>query len=502
MYIQTITTGCLFEDTEGFFMDTVLEIENLTKSFGASPVLSGVTFSLQRGMILGLAGENGAGKSTLARIISGRLKPDSGTVRRKGSCYVLPQEFNLIGTLTVYENIFLGDERTAFGFLKKKEMIARTKELFAKLNMPIDPERQASGLSVAEKQMTEIAKALHHEAALMILDEPTTVLSRQETEILFTLLRELRDKGTCLIFVSHKLDEMLSLCDEVAVLRDGVLVARDQAKDLTPFQIACSMVGRNLSQVFPPKTPVAEDAPVRFSAEHLTSVDGTVKDVSFSVRRGEILGLAGLAGAGRTELAETVCGLRKRKSGKIVLDGAAYVHASPGKLFRAGISYLSEDRQGTALLTGESVTVNTTLASLAAYCKFGFIRQKQEKISAKEYIRAFRIKCESADSAVSSLSGGNQQKVAIAKGLDTNPGFFIFDEPTRGVDVGARREIYDFIHELAERGVSCLLISSDLEEIIGNCTRVLVMHEGRIRGEVSGENITEEELICYATGVK
>lgn len=480
-------------------METVLEIENLTKSFGASPVLSGVTLSLPRGSILGLAGENGAGKSTLARLISGRLKPDSGIIRLNGSCYVLPQEFSLIGTLTVYENIFLGSEQSRFGFLKKKEMVARTKELFARLNMPVDPERLASSLSVAEKQMTEIAKALYHEAALMILDEPTTVLSRQETGILFTLLRELRDKDTSLIFVSHKLDEMLELCDEVAVLRDGVLVAKDPVEKLTPYDIACSMVGRNLSQVFPPKTPVAPDAPVRFEVSGLSSTDGIVKDVSFSVQKGEILGLAGLAGAGRTELAETICGLRKRKAGKILLDGKEYGHRNG---MQSGISYLSEDRQGTALLTGENITVNTTLASLMNYCKFGFIRKKQEHLSAQEYIRTFRIKCESDTSLISSLSGGNQQKVAIAKGLDTNPRFFIFDEPTRGVDVGARREIYDFIHELAAQGVSCLLISSDLEEIIGNCTRVLVMHEGRIRGEVSGEHITEEELICYATGVK
>ncbi len=477
-------------------METVLEIENLTKSFGAAPVLSGVTLSLPPGKILGLAGENGAGKSTLARLISGRLKPDSGTIRLNGSCYVLPQEFTLIDTLTVYENIFLGGEQTRFGFLKKKEMIAETERLFARLNMPVNPERCAAGLSVAEKQMTEIVKALHHEAALMILDEPTTVLSRKETEVLFSLLRELRDRGTSMIFVSHKLDEMLELCDEVAVLRDGVLVARDPVCKLTPVQIACSMVGRNLSQVFPPKTPVAPDAAVRFAAENITSADGLVQNVSFSIRQGEILGLAGLAGAGRTELAETICGFRKRKSGTMRLNGTE-IRKKDGR-----ISYLSEDRQGTALLTGESITVNTTLSSLAEYCFAGFIRKDRERISAQEYIKAFRIKCGSCESAVRSLSGGNQQKVAIAKGLDTNPEFFIFDEPTRGVDVGARREIYDFIHTLAERGVSCLLISSDLEEVIGNCTRVLVMRAGRLCGEVTGENITEEEIICYATGVK
>lgn len=484
-------------------MDELLTIDNLTKSFGATPVLSGVTLSLKRGQILGLAGENGAGKSTLARLISGRLNPDSGSIQLNGSCYVLPQEFAQIPTLTVYDNIFLGRERSRFGILDSGMMCARAKELFAELGYPIDPKRMASTLSVAEKQMTEIAKSLLFESNLLILDEPTTVLSRQETENLFTLLRQLRDKGTGIILVTHKLDEMLALCDEVAVLRDGVLVSRENAKDLTPYDIACKMVGRNLTQVFPDKTIVPEDAPVRLNVENLSSADGLVKNVSFSIKRGEILGLAGLAGAGRTELAETICRLRKRSGGRVWIDGRSLTAATPQKVFRSGISYLSEDRQGTALLTGQTLFENTTLTSLLQkYCSFGLVKEKQQRLTTQEYIKRFRIKCEGERSLVSSLSGGNQQKVALAKGLDTDPIVFIFDEPTRGVDVGARREIYDFIHELAAQGVSCLLISSDLQEVIGNCTRVLVMHNGTIRGEVSGDEIDEENIILYATGVK
>lgn len=484
-------------------MDELLTIDNLTKSFGATPVLSGVTLSLKRGQILGLAGENGAGKSTLARLISGRLNPDSGSIQLNGSCYVLPQEFAQIPTLTVYDNIFLGRERSRFGILDSGMMCARAKELFAELGYPIDPKRMASTLSVAEKQMTEIAKSLLFESNLLILDEPTTVLSRQETENLFTLLRQLRDKGTGIILVTHKLDEMLALCDEVAVLRDGVLVSRENAKDLTPYDIACKMVGRNLTQVFPDKTIVPEDAPVRLNVENLSSADGLVKNVSFSIKRGEILGLAGLAGAGRTELAETICRLRKRSGGRVWIDGRSLTAATPQKVFRSGISYLSEDRQGTALLTGQTLFENTTLTSLLQkYCSFGLVKEKQQRLTTQEYIKRFRIKCEGERSLISSLSGGNQQKVALAKGLDTDPIVFIFDEPTRGVDVGARREIYDFIHELAAQGVSCLLISSDLQEVIGNCTRVLVMHNGTIRGEVSGDEIDEENIILYATGVK
>ena len=486
-------------------MDDVLIIDNLTKSFGATPVLSGVTLSLKRGQILGLAGENGAGKSTLGRLISGRLKPDSGSIRLNGSCYVLPQEFAQIPTLTVYDNIFLGREKSCFGVLDSRTMCRRAKELFKELGYPIDPERMASTLSVAKKQMTEIAKSLLFESNLLILDEPTTVLSRQETENLFTLLRQLRAKGTAIIFVTHKLDEMLSLCDEVAVLRDGVLVSRDKASDLTPYDVACKMVGRNLTQVFPEKAVVPEDAPVRFAVEHLSSADGLVKDVSFSIKRGEILGLAGLAGAGRTELAETICQLRKRKNngGVIRIDGKILTAKTPQKIFRSGLSYLSEDRQGTALLTGQTLFENTTLTSLLQkYCSWGIVEKKKQIHATQDYIKHFRIKCEGAKAMVSSLSGGNQQKVALAKGLDTDPIVFIFDEPTRGVDVGARREIYDFIHELAAQGVSCLLISSDLQEVIGNCTRVLVMYNGTIRGEVSGNDIDEENIILYATGVK
>lgn len=483
-------------------MQSLLEIKNLTKSFGAAPVLTGVTLNLERGRILGLAGENGAGKSTLARLISGRLKPDSGTIDLAGNCYVLPQEFAQIPTLAVFENMFLGKEMSRGGFLKRSAMIRKTEEIFRRLDFSIDPTALVSELSVAEKQMLEIAKALMNKADLMILDEPTTVLSKAESERLFGLLRELRDEGTALIFVSHKLDEMIALCDEVAVLRDGILVSRDPVEDLTPMAIAAKMVGRNLSQVFPPKTEVPEDAPVQFEACDLSSADGVVKQVSFSIRKGEILGLAGLAGAGRTELAETICGLRRRGGGSIMLNGQDLSRSGTGKVFRSGISYLSEDRQGTALLTEENLIKNTTLASLKNYLTFGFINGDAERVSTKEYIKRFRIKCDSPESLINSLSGGNQQKVAIAKGLDTHPCFFIFDEPTRGVDVGARREIYDFIHELAESGVSCLLISSDLEEVIGNCTRVLVMHNGTIRGEVTGSDINEQEIIYYATGVK
>lgn len=486
-------------------MEELLSINNLTKSFGAAPVLSGVSLSLKKGEILGLAGENGAGKSTLARLISGRLKPDSGSITLNGSCGVLPQEFSLIPTLTVYDNIFLGRELSRFGILDSQAMCRKAKAIFAELGCTIDPKRQASTLSVAEKQMTEIAKALLCDANLLILDEPTTVLSRQETERLFALLRNLRAKGTAIIFVTHKLDEMLELCDEAAILRDGVLVSREKTSALTPHEIACRMVGRNLDQAFPEKTALPQDAPVRFSVEHISSADGIVRDVSFSIRRGEILGLAGLAGAGRTELAETICQLRKRKNTDpyIAIDGVPLKAKTPQQIFRSGISYLSEDRQGTALLTGKPLFENVTLTSLRQkYCTGGIVRQKKQQSAAQEYIRQFRIKCSSADAAVSSLSGGNQQKVALAKGLDSEPVVFIFDEPTRGVDVGARREIYDFIHELAGQGVSCLLISSDLQEIIGNCSRVLVMHNGTIRGEVCGNEISEENIILYATGVK
>ena len=479
----------------------VLEIRDLTKSFGPVSVLKGVTFSLGPGVILGLAGENGAGKSTLAKCISSQYRPDSGTIRLNGSCFTVPQEFTLIPTLRVYENIFLGRELSRYGFLKKKAMILRAQALLNKVGCTVPPRKMVSDLNVAEKQKIEIAKAFLDRSKLLILDEPTTVLNRMETETLFQILREFREQGGSVIYISHKLEEVRTICDRIVVLRDGVLVADEASGDLSAEEIARRMVGRNLTRIFPPKRPADPGTDEVLRCENVSS-GREVLDVSFSLKKGEILGLAGLAGAGRTELAETICGFRRRSGGRIVLNSSVIPRPTPDRMLRAGLSYLPEDRQRTAILPDFTLADNLTLSSLSRYTSLGFIREKRCREAAARYMERFRIRAASPDERLGNLSGGNQQKTVIARGLDSSPSVFIFDEPTRGVDVGARGEIYEFIHALAESGVSCLFISSDLEEIIGCCARVLVMREGRISGELSGDDVNEERIMFLATGVK
>ncbi len=482
-------------------MENVLEIRNVKKSFGTVCVLNGVSISLGRGVILGLAGGNGAGKSTLANCITGHHSIDSGDIVLDGTAALVPQEFKLIPVMRVYENLFLGRELKRHGFLDRKTMIRRSAEALSKLDANIDPEAFISDLSVASKQKVELAKAILFSSSLLIMDEPTTVLNKDEIEILFKLLRDFKKTGGSVLYVSHRLHELTELCNEIAVMRDGDLVFHGLAADLTPRDIAQKMVGRNLDRLFPAFNPPPADAPAVLDVSNLSS-GTTVRNISFSLRKGEILGLTGLAGAGRTELAETLCGIRRKTSGTITIHGELKHIHSMHDAHAAGLSYLPEDRQGTALLLNESLTTNTVLGSLRQYAPGGFVRQNLCNCAAENYARDFHIKADGIDAPVQSLSGGNQQKVAIAKGLDTHPRIFIFDEPTRGVDVGARAEIYSFIHNLAHDGVSCILISSDLEEVIGNCSRTLVMRAGELGGELTHEHMSEEEIMYLATGVQ
>ena len=412
---------------------------------------------------------------------------------------MIPQEFNLAPDLSVCENIFLGREPRKFGFIDRKKMAESAETLFRSLNVEISPYGSVSELNVAEKQMVEIAKALSVRSNLLIMDEPTTVLNSRETESLFRVMRQLRAEGNSIIFISHRLDEICTICDEVAVFRDGSLVHQGPSSELDPEKIARLMVGRELTKLFPPQVIGSSDETV-LCCTGLTS-GKEVKNVSFTLKRGSVTGLAGLAGAGRTELAETIFGIRKKRAGTIEVFGKQTVIRSPSDAIRNGIVYLTEDRQKSGLLTDSSVTKNITLSALKKYCSFGFVRAGFETLSAKEYIGRFGIKTPSPEEDVSSLSGGNQQKVAIAKCLDNGPEIFIFDEPTRGVDVGARREIYDFIADLARAGMTCLIISSDLDEVIGMCPRVLVMRNGELAGELTGSGISQEQIMYLATGV-
>ncbi|MBQ9772220.1 MAG: sugar ABC transporter ATP-binding protein [Lentisphaeria bacterium] len=478
----------------------LLKTEQLTKRFGSNIVLNQVSLEIPAGCILGLVGENGAGKSTFVKCVTGIYKPDGGSVCLGGNVSMIPQEFNLAQDLSVCENIFLGREPSRFGVINRKKMAADSAALLRRLSAEISPYGSVAELNVAEKQMVEIAKALSVQSKLLIMDEPTTVLNSRETAILFQVMRELKNEGCSIIFISHRLDEICEICDDVAVLRDGSLVHRCAASELDPEKIARLMVGRELTRLFPEQISV-QNGEIALECAGISS-GKEVSDISFSLIRGSVTGIAGLAGAGRTELAEAICGLRKRNAGTIKVSGKNVSIRKPADSIKNRIVYLTEDRQASGLLPDFSVTRNTTLASLIKYCTAGFIHSGKETLSALEYIREFGIKTASPDAPVSSLSGGNQQKVAIAKCLDNAPEIFIFDEPTRGVDVGARREIYDFIASLAKAGMTCLIISSDLDEIIGMCPRILVMRSGKLAGELNGAEITQENIMYLATGVK
>ncbi len=492
----------------------LLSTVGIGKEFSSVPVLANVTIEILSGEILGIIGENGAGKSTLMKILSGVYTPSSGSLFFEGKPVVInepldakrlgisliPQEFNLIKELTVYDNVFLGSElRARGGLLDTRAMKRRTTELLAELGVEIPPEEKIENLSTAQKQMVEICKAVSLEAKLLIMDEPTTVLTPYEIDILFKLMRRLKASGTTIIYISHKLKEVKAICDRVMILRDGELVDTRPIADITITEMAQRMVGRELSQVFPEKNP--PEAEVVIEVRGLT-VPGLIEDISFQVRRGEILGLAGLVGAGRTEVAETIMGIRKRTSGEILLHGKPARIANPRDAVRSSINYLSEDRQGTGILTSFSVVQNATLVSLESYCRsiLDLIDRRAEREATLGHMKRFSIKARSLETRLEFLSGGNQQKVSLAKTIDPGPSVLIADEPTRGVDVSAKQEIYRLLSALAREGLACILISSEQEEIIGMCNRVIVMKEGRAMGTLEGAGINEEEIMFLATG--
>ena len=492
--------------------DTLIKTQGISKEFSGVRVLDNIDIEINKGEIFGIIGENGAGKSTLVKILSGIYTPTEGKVFFEGNevdikdplhakvigISMIPQEFNLINELNVYENIFLGSEITRKGFLKKREMKKRTVSLLEELKKSIHPEEKIERLSVAQKQMVEIAKAIAFDSKLLIMDEPTTVLTLNEIETLFDLMRNLKESGVTIIYISHKLKEVREICDRVMVLRDGKTISISQTDEADEEEMARRMVGRELSQVFPEKVSPSEE--IVFQVENVTS-HGLLEDISFGLRKGEILGFAGLVGAGRTELAETIIGIRKKDSGKISINGKSVEIKSPIDAVKNKIAYLSEDRQGSGVITSFDMIKNTTLISLPAYSKI-LINNKLEKEKTKKYVDKFNIRAASLKTRLEFFSGGNQQKVSLAKSLDPEPEIFIFDEPTRGIDVNAKREIYRFMNELVMEGVSCILISSELEEIIGMCNRVIVMKEGRITGILEGEHINEEEIMLHATGLK
>ena len=492
--------------------DALLSVTQIIKEFSGVRVLNDINIDIRQGEVFGILGENGAGKSTLLKIICGVYTPTGGTITLRGTpvsitspmkakrlgISMIPQEFNLIPTLTVFENIFLGSEIKNGVLLNKKAMREETSSLLAELKTDLSPDSLIANLSVAEKQMVEIAKALVHESDILIMDEPTTVLTSVEVTVLFDLIARLKEKNVTILFISHKLNEVKRICDRILVLRDGDQICINEINEVDEQDMAKKMVGRELSQVFPDKS-VPEDEEV-LRVENLSDLK-FLKNISFSLKKGELLGFSGLIGAGRTELAECIMGLRPRSSGDIFVKGEKAQINSPLDALSYKLAYMSEDRKGKGLLMYFGIPENISLISLSKYTNV-FINKKVVQQSADNYIDKFDIKAASLKAELDYFSGGNQQKVYLSKWMDTDPFILILDEPTRGIDVNAKKEIYHFINSLVTQGVSCILISSELEEIIGLCTRVLVMREGRITGEMEGDHINEEEIMFSAAGVR
>ncbi len=488
-----------------------LELKGVTKSFGAVVALREGRISLQPGSIHALVGENGAGKSTLVKIVAGLYHRDAGTIELEGApvdfrstaeakaagIAVIYQEPTLFPDLSVTENVFMGRQPVGrFGRIDRAAMRAEVLELMKRLGVSIDPDRPAQGLSIADQQIIEIAKAISLDAKVLIMDEPTAALSGVEVDRLFAVARSLRDEGRALMFISHRFDEVFSLCDTITVMRDGSYIATSPIAETDVPSVVKMMVGREVNELFP-KVEVPIGEPV-LEVSGLTS-PGLFADISFNVRAGEIVALAGLVGAGRSEVARAVFGVDPYTSGEIRLAGKLLPKNSPNDAMKAGIGFVPEDRRQQGLVMEASIATNVTDAIRRQLVKAGLITRKRENVAAQEWARALEVKCASLDSAVGTLSGGNQQKVVLAKWLASRPALLIIDEPTRGIDVGTKSEVHRRMSQLAGEGLAILMISSELPEVLGMADRVYVMHEGRITAELTRAEATPEAVMFAAT---
>lgn len=492
----------------------VLAAERISKAFGEVQVLFSVELDVLPGEVHALVGENGAGKSTFIKILSGFEVPTSGRILLDGEPVSLPansaaealgivmihQEFNLAEHLTVTESLFLGREICRFGVLDRRAMRAETRRVLDMLGSHVDENALISSLAVADKQMVEIAKAISREARVIFMDEPTAVLSREETDVLFGQVRKLKAKGTSFVFVSHKLDEVMEISDRVTVLRDGQWIKTAPTSLLDGEAIAQLMVGRELSSLYPSKHEPNVDEQIVLSVRGLST--GYVRDVSFDLRKGEVLGFSGLIGSGRTELMEAIAGLRLRTAGEVEIRG----NALPAHDFREatarGLAYMTKDRKGRGLLLDEGMTSNLTLQSIGQHVRHGYLDPSSEAKAMARAKRRFDIRVRDDRVRVGRMSGGNQQKLLLAKIMETEPQIVIIDEPTRGIDVGTKQQIYHFIAALAREGRSIIVVSSELPEVIGLCTRVAVMREGHLVGMLEGEEISEQMIMRYAAGLR
>ncbi len=499
----------------------ILEMREITKEFPGVKALDGVTFDLFAGEFHSLVGENGAGKSTLMKVLSGVYPygtyggdividgniQHSKTVRdaENAGVAIIFQELSLVKELTVGENIFLGREPSKFGVINWNELYSKASKLLKELNLPINPKTPVGNLGIGQQQLVEIAKALSQSAKILVLDEPTAALTESEVEILFGILNDLRSKGVGMIYISHKLDEVFAMSDRITVLRDGKTVGTQNAEDLTKDKVISLMVGRDVGDIFPKVEH--EFGEIALEVRNLTAQDierpseNAVENVSLKVRKGEVLGISGLMGAGRSELLMSLFGAWQGKvSGEILVEGKPVSIKTPADAIRNGIGFVTEDRKRLGLILDQTILDNMTLAGLKELSGKFITNKNRERKVGDQAKKDLRVKANSVQTVVGTLSGGNQQKVVLAKWLLINPKVLFLDEPTRGIDVGAKQEIYSQINELAKKGLAIILVSSELPEVLGMSDRVMVLHEGHVTGEFSRAEATPEKVMMAATG--
>ncbi|GBU09662.1 methyl-galactoside ABC transporter ATPase [Gammaproteobacteria bacterium] len=498
--------------------DYILEIENLSKTFPGVKALDNISFKVKTHSVHALMGENGAGKSTLMKCLSGIYQPDDGSkITLNGQSIhiqtpldalhlgiaMIHQELNLIPEMTIAENIWLGREPLIGFFVDHRQLNQITTQLLKKINLDLPPTTLVGNVSIAHQQMIEIAKAISYDAQVVIMDEPTSALTDKEVIQLFILIRELKEQGKTIIYISHKMDEIFEITDEISVFRDGCFVGSDLTENLSKDQLITMMVGRPLTQFFPKfNTKIGEDLLVvknlsRHNSSH-TNTGGSFSDVSFNIRKGEILGVAGLVGSGRTEIAEALFGVHPAQSGSISIDGQEISMNTPAIAIKQGLAFLTEDRKKSGLFLVLSVLDNMCLVNMDDYIKSGFISHKKMYQDCDKQINTLRIKTPNQAQIIANLSGGNQQKVLLARWLLTAPKILILDEPTRGIDVGAKAEIYKLMSNLANKGVAILMISSELPEILGMSDRIMVMREGKVSGILDRDEADQTKILSLA----
>ena len=496
-------------------MEYVLEMKDISKTFPGVKALDRVQLQVKPGEVHALMGENGAGKSTLMKILMGiYTKDDGGEILFDGKPYhvsnpkeamdtgvaMIHQELNPILDMTVYENIFVGRELRKNGLVDKKAMIEESKKLIQDCGLHVSPTDTLRNLTVAQCQLIEIIKAISVNAKVIVMDEPTAAITEREVELLFGHIRRLKAQGVAIIYISHRMDEIFTICDRVSVYRDGQYIGSGETKDLDEAQLIKMMVGREITDVFPKLE--AEIGEVVFEAKHIVRADNKVKDVSISVRRGEILGIGGLVGAGRSELVEGIFGMHKLSGGEIYVKGEKVTVHSPKDIIQKGVALVTEDRKVTGLNLSGTVNDNIAMVAIRKLLSNGLYSKTKARKAAQEYIGKLKIKTPSGDQIVGNLSGGNQQKVVIAKWLLNDPDIIILDEPTRGIDVGAKRDIYLLIGSLVQQGKAVIMISSEIPELMGVCDRIAVMSEGNLSGEVQRGEFSQERIMTLASAIE